>query len=632
MRDGRLAPPNDVLPMDDLLGLPTIARDAASSTYKAERMLRRAESVGAGDVAGSAELDPDRVLLLPSVQFIYELVLARMELRAFHLDWQMDVGMRSVPIGRQTVPTDFLRRTAYFRSVGIQESDYAQVIRFNRMNSVNQYLTHWIYPYKGKFHPQMIRALLNILGMKRGDTVLDPFVGSGTTLLEAMLLGINSIGVDASPLCVLQCEVKTGSVAALANICEVKGNVLAAASTGEAAVWAEIGMIEHPATRRFCRLAALVALSDATRRGRGFTASLEKNMERMLLSVQDLRDLCGTLGLKPGEVNVHQGDARRLPIADSSVDGVVTSPPYSIALDYVANDSHSLSAMGENLSEMRGRLIGVRGTGSARIDQYNSDLRSSLGEIARVQLRGSQHAALKPFDGNGHFDQVRHLTREILEIDVDSPREVPVRFPQDERAQGLVARPRKVIAEMNPDDVVCVHVLGDEVLKRALARRLDLYSLRLTQPFGEDVCPLPAQAEGVTGQARQYIAGPQQVHCQRLAENGRYLGELDMPGEGVVPPYLGDAREHGAQQACQVTYLMQRENTSALYLNRALAHGFTRVCGEPKHPHLRWSRLARCSPMRRSHLPTRRRRHRTGPDTTREPLASVTTRAARQVL
>jgi tRNA G10 N-methylase Trm11 len=90
----------------------------------------------------------------------------------------------------------------------------------NRTRSVNQYLTHWIYPYKGKFHPQMIRALMNIIGLKRGDLVLDPFIGSGTTALEAQLLGINCIGIDISPLCVLQSKVKTESIDVLPQIKE----------------------------------------------------------------------------------------------------------------------------------------------------------------------------------------------------------------------------------------------------------------------------------------------------------------------------------------------------------------------------------------------------------------------------
>ena len=61
-------------------------------------------------------------------------------------------------------------RSAYLGSLDGRVSVYAELIRpryqggqFNRTRSVNQYLTHWIYPYRGKFHPQMVRALLNII-------------------------------------------------------------------------------------------------------------------------------------------------------------------------------------------------------------------------------------------------------------------------------------------------------------------------------------------------------------------------------------------------------------------------------------------------------------------------------------
>ncbi len=67
-----------------------------------------------------------------------------------------------------------------------------QFIQRNQTRSVNQYLTHWIYPYKGKFHPQMIGALLNIIGLKEGDSVFEPFSGSGTTALEAQFIPENN--------------------------------------------------------------------------------------------------------------------------------------------------------------------------------------------------------------------------------------------------------------------------------------------------------------------------------------------------------------------------------------------------------------------------------------------------------
>jgi hypothetical protein len=42
------------------------------------------------------------------------------------------------------------------------------------------YATHGLFPYHGKFHPQLIRGLLNILDIGKGETILDPMAGSGT--------------------------------------------------------------------------------------------------------------------------------------------------------------------------------------------------------------------------------------------------------------------------------------------------------------------------------------------------------------------------------------------------------------------------------------------------------------------
>ena len=79
----------------------------------------------------------------------------------------------------------------------------------------------------------MIRAALNIIGLESGETVLDPFVGSGTTALEAQLLGVNCIGLDASPLCVLQSRVKTASREVIKEI-RAQCEALPAPSRGEA--------------------------------------------------------------------------------------------------------------------------------------------------------------------------------------------------------------------------------------------------------------------------------------------------------------------------------------------------------------------------------------------------------------
>lgn len=56
-------------------------------------------------------------------------------------------------------------------------------------------------PKKIKNHPheldrKMTRLMLNLVGLKEGETVCDPFCGTGTTLLEAESIGIHAIGID----------------------------------------------------------------------------------------------------------------------------------------------------------------------------------------------------------------------------------------------------------------------------------------------------------------------------------------------------------------------------------------------------------------------------------------------------
>ena len=54
-----------------------------------------------------------------------------------------------------------------------------------------KYLTHGIHPYKGKFYPQLVRPLLNILEIPKGGVVFDPFCGSGTFPIEAAMIAAN---------------------------------------------------------------------------------------------------------------------------------------------------------------------------------------------------------------------------------------------------------------------------------------------------------------------------------------------------------------------------------------------------------------------------------------------------------
>src|SRR6266516_1177823 len=85
-------------------------------------------------------------------------------------------------------------------NLNLRESDLPERVRTKHV--------HRLHPYLGKFIPQLVEIFLRKY-FKKGNTVLDPFVGSGTTLVQANELGVNSIGFDISIFNTILCKAKT---------------------------------------------------------------------------------------------------------------------------------------------------------------------------------------------------------------------------------------------------------------------------------------------------------------------------------------------------------------------------------------------------------------------------------------
>ena len=75
-----------------------------------------------------------------------------------------------------------------------------------------RYGPHGIHEYRGKFFPQLVKALINFAGLTKGATVLDPMCGSGTAICEARSMGMKAIGVDINPMAVEMSQFKANSL------------------------------------------------------------------------------------------------------------------------------------------------------------------------------------------------------------------------------------------------------------------------------------------------------------------------------------------------------------------------------------------------------------------------------------
>jgi adenine-specific DNA methylase len=154
--------------------------------------------------------------------FPYERELARLEIRQVSgIPIFSETSRRiSLPAG---VDEEKLRNLTYVAEIAGSVSRISTVqheleeahrkVAGTGKRQATRYSAHGLHEYKGRFNPQIVRFLLNYLGAKDGTKILDPFCGSGTTLVEAALRGIPAAGIDMNPLAVFLCNAKLRSLA-----------------------------------------------------------------------------------------------------------------------------------------------------------------------------------------------------------------------------------------------------------------------------------------------------------------------------------------------------------------------------------------------------------------------------------
>ena len=308
---------------------------------------------------------------------------------------------------------ELVDRSAYFKLVDGKETAHFKTCNLQNLEEVHKnssfrtkvffldgkystgYATHSLFPYRGKFHPQLIRSLLNILEIKPGNVVLDPMAGSSTVAVEANLLGIDSISVDLSPFCELMGRVKTFAldldVKVLESIIRNPKEILEKLKKEKVPEYFKNNKDDKKRNYyEIVLLAFLDTMGFASRSSSSIDKLFPRVLERYVSTIKYFQSARQKINLKIGKSEIIQGSILNLPIDDNSVDAVITSPPYSFAIDYLKNDQPQLEYLGYNLEDLREDMIGLQGRGvENKLEIYFDKMNIALKEMKRVSKKNS---------------------------------------------------------------------------------------------------------------------------------------------------------------------------------------------------------------------------------------------------
>lgn len=291
---------------------------------------------------------------------------------------------------------------------------------------------HGFHAYPARAHPVTARRLIEDL-VPPGGVVLDPFCGSGTVLVEAMLAGRAALGSDLNPIAVMLARAKTfphdprrteALAAAARGVAEfadkrrkAKAGAIRRLPQEDVAIFAPHVLLEldgirggiaeaPPETRPELSLvlsSILVKLSQ--RRGDTSEAAVDKRVAagyptRLFVKKTDelvrrFDEFFTLLPSAPGRARVFEDDASVLrKVEDTTIDAVITSPPYVATYDYLAHHELRMRWLGLDSRKLASGEIGARRRYehlSARdaVVSWENELAKLFHSLARVMKPGA---------------------------------------------------------------------------------------------------------------------------------------------------------------------------------------------------------------------------------------------------
>ena len=351
---------------------------------------------------------------------------------------------------------------AIFQRLDVQQADESWSFRQLR-RAQTSYLTHDYHKYPAKFIPQLAERLI-LENSKSGDLVCDPFMGSGTTLLEAILNSRRAYGSDINPLSVLISKAKTTPIepiylneqlflllvrinADLKKKSEIKNSETSdfcsyipvnkkidywfpeQQKRDLGIILSRINCIVDDRIRTFllCAFSNILKICS-----RWMMRSIKPTLDRHKIianayrsfSIQTKRmsikneELWKRIDSKGPDCIIHNTDARKINLENETTALIVTSPPYVTSYEYT--DLHQLSAIwlkyADKLSDFRLKFIGSMHKTSSRGELYSKLAKKIVNHLGIIDTRESNAVEQYFFEMQQCFQEMYRILKQTGRI------------------------------------------------------------------------------------------------------------------------------------------------------------------------------------------------------------------------